>query len=58
VDGHLPRLSNRLTSFCLRALPPGKHLDGEGLYLIKGDADSGRWVLRYRQFGRRRDMDL
>ena len=58
MDGHMPRLSNRLTSLGLRAHPPGKHLDGDGLYLIKGDADSGRWILRYRQFGRRRDTGL
>ncbi len=54
----MPRLSNRLTTLTLRSLPPGKHLDGAGLYLIKPDAESGRWMLRYRQFGRRRDMGL
>jgi integrase len=54
----MPKLLNRLTSFGLRPLPAGKHLDGAGLYLIKSEADSGRWMLRYRQFGRRRDMGL
>jgi hypothetical protein len=54
----MPRLSNRLTSLILRSLPPGKHLDGAGLYLIKPDVETGRWMLRYRQFGRRRDMGL
>jgi hypothetical protein len=54
----MPRLSNRLTALGLRTLPAGKHLDGSGLYLIKSSVDSGRWMLRYRQFGRRRDMGL
>lgn len=54
----MPRFSNRLTTLTLRSLPPGKHLDGAGLYLIKPDANTGRWMLRYRQFGRRRDMGL
>lgn len=58
MDGHMPRLSNRLTALALRALPVGKHLDGGGLYLIKSDTEGGRWMLRYRQFGRRRDMGL
>lgn len=57
-DGHMPRLSNRLTTLALRALPIGKHLDGEGLYLIKTDLGVGRWMLRFRRFGRRRDMGL
>jgi integrase len=54
----MPRLLNRLTVVGLRALPAGKHADGAGLYLIKSDFSSGRWMLRYRQFGRRRDMGL
>ena len=54
----MPRLSNRLTALTLRSLPSGKHPDGAGLYLIKPDAVTGRWILRYRQFGRRRDMGL
>lgn len=54
----MPRLSNRLTALTLRSLPAGKHLDGAGLYLVKADEESGRWMLRYRQFGRRRDMGL
>ena len=58
MDGQMPRLSNRLTALGLRSLPAGKHLDGGGLYLIKSDFEVGRWMLRYRQFGRRRDMGL
>ena len=58
MDGQMPRLSNRLTALGLRALPSGKHLDGAGLYLLKKSTDAGRWMLRYRQFGRRRDMGL
>lgn len=54
----MPRLSNRLTAVGLRSLPAGKHLDGNGLYLIKSDLDTGRWMLRYRLFRRRRDMGL
>jgi integrase len=48
----------RLTVVGLRALRPGKHLDGGGLHLLKTSADAGRWMLRYRLFGRRRDMGL
>jgi hypothetical protein len=58
MDGPMPRLSHRLTSLALRALPAGKHLDGAGLYLLKSNREAGRWMLRYRQFGRRRDMGL
>jgi integrase len=58
MDGQMPRLSNRLAALGLRALPAGKHLDGAGLYLIKSDLEAGRWMFRYRLYGRRRDMGL
>lgn len=57
-DGQMPRLLNRLTSVGMRSLPIGKHLDGNGLYLIKSSLEAGRWMFRYRLFGRRRDMGL
>jgi hypothetical protein len=57
MDG-MPRLTHRLSAIGLRSLPPGKHLDGAGLYLMKPDLDGGRWALRYRLHGRRRDMGL
>ncbi len=58
ADGQMARLSNRLTASGTRSLPPGKHPDGAGLYLLKSSPDRGRWMLRYRQHGRRRDMGL
>ena len=54
----MARKSNRLTVVGLRKLPRGKHADGNGLYLLKTSPECGRWMLRYRQFGRRRDMGL
>lgn len=58
MDGRMPRISNRLSSIALKALPAGKYPDGDGLYLIKSVPECGRWMLRFRQFGRRRDMGL
>ena len=40
------------------ALEAGKHCDGAGLWLVKSDAKSGKWVLRFTVFGKRREMGL
>lgn len=36
----------------------GKYLDGDGLWLIKRSKDKGKWVLRFRYNGSRREMGL
>ena len=41
-----------------KAAPPGKHGDGDGLFLIVSPAGSRKWVLRYQLSGKRRDMGL
>jgi integrase len=37
---------------------PGRHGDGEGLYLDVGEDGTKRWLLRFQLYGRRRDMGL
>lgn len=37
---------------------PGKHPDGEGLYLVVSNTGSKSWLLRYQLNGKRRDMGL
>ncbi|MFV1644957.1 integrase arm-type DNA-binding domain-containing protein [Phaeobacter sp. JH20_41] len=36
----------------------GKLFDGAGLYLLKREADKGRWIYRYKHQGRSREMGL
>ena len=52
------RAINRLSTKAVSALGAGKYNDGAGLWLVKSDADSGKWVLRYTIHGRRREMGL
>jgi integrase len=53
----MPRRAKGLSAAGLKHLPPGKHADGKGLYLIV--KPSGRfWVLRYMRDGRAREMGL
>lgn len=52
------RAINRLSAKAVSALGAGKYNDGAGLWLVKSDADSGKWVLRYTIHGRRREMGL
>ena len=42
----------------LAAKKPGRYADGAGLYLIVGDNQNKRWVLRIQVDGRRRDFGL
>jgi integrase len=37
---------------------PGRHPDGDGLYLLVSDTGSKSWVLRFQRRGRRRDIGL
>ena len=41
-----------------KALPAGKHADGQGLWLVKRVKEHGKWVLRVVVYGNRREMGL
>ena len=47
-----------LTAARVKAAEPGKHQDGQGLFLRVTDAGSKSWVLRITVDGRRRDIGL
>lgn len=47
-----------LTAKQIPALPPGVHLDGDGLYLYAGKSGSRSWVFRFQLAGKRREMGL
>lgn len=49
---------NAITQFKAKALPPGKHGDGQGLWLVKRTKEHGKWVLRLVVYGNRREMGL
>ncbi|MEE3101609.1 MAG: Arm DNA-binding domain-containing protein [Pseudomonadota bacterium] len=48
----------RLTPPAIRAAGPGRHADGNGLYLEVDASGARRWVLRTLVHGRRRDIGL
>ena len=50
--------SKRLTAVHVRNLGPGRHADGNGLYLQVDPSGARRWVLRTMVHGRRRDVGL
>lgn len=54
-QGH-PR--TRLTAKGAARAGPGKHCDGEGLYLVVDRSGARRWVLRVAVAGRRREIGL
>jgi integrase len=48
-----------LKAVALRSLPPGRHADGGGLYLVVSKNGEGRsWMFRTRRDGKLRDMGL
>ncbi|MDE0217395.1 MAG: Arm DNA-binding domain-containing protein [bacterium] len=47
-----------LTAARVRAAGPGKHQDGQGLYLRVTDTGSRSWLLRVTFDGRRREIGL
>jgi integrase len=49
---------NRLTAVAVRKAGPGRHGDGNSLYLLVDDTGARRWVLRTVVAGRRRDIGL
>lgn len=59
----MPRVvHNALTPVAVRALvdrgAPGRHADGNGLYLHVTGPAQAKWSLRYMQAGRAREMGL
>lgn len=49
----------KLTAVKIRSLAePGRHSDGDGLFLDMNGKQSGRWLLRVQTHGRRRDIGL
>ena len=57
--GSVPQMKyNALTSLKAKSLPPGKHADGQGLWLIKSRKEAGKWIVRLVVNGRRREMGL
>lgn len=47
-----------LTAVQVRTKEPGRHADGNGLYLVVDDSGARRWVLRTMVHGKRRDIGL
>ena len=54
----MPRLSNKLSAQGLPGLEPGKHADGDGLWLYKAEGGTAKWVLRVTVHGQRKEMGL
>lgn len=53
------RLSKRLTARTVETLTtPGRHADGDGLYLTVRPGGSKQWIFLYRSGGRLREMGL
>ena len=50
--------TKRLTERGIQTLEPGRHCDGDGLYLLVSPTGRRSWVLRYQLRGKRRDMGL
>lgn len=51
-------LYNALGQLRAKNLGPGKHPDGQGLWLIKRSKDAGKWILRVVVSSKRREMGL
>lgn len=50
--------TKRLSERGIQTLGPGRHCDGDGLYLLVSPTGRRSWVLRYQLRGKRRDMGL
>ncbi|MBV9777554.1 MAG: DUF4102 domain-containing protein, partial [Acetobacteraceae bacterium] len=48
----------RLTALKIKGLKPGRHGDGDGLWLQVRDAERRSWLFRYTLNGRAREMGL
>lgn len=51
-------LHNAIGQLRAKNLGPGKHPDGQGLWLVKRSKDAGKWILRLSIGGKRREMGL
>jgi len=51
-------LHNAIGQLRAKNLGPGKHPDGQGLWLVKRSKDAGKWILRLSISGKRREMGL
>lgn len=51
-------LHNALGQLRAKNLGPGKHPDGQCLWLVKRSKEAGKWILRLSISGRRREMGL
>ena len=49
---------SKLTALKVRKAEPGKHSDGNGLYLVVRPNGGKQWVLRIQARGRRHDVGL
>lgn len=54
----LPKIATPLSAAKVRTAGPGRHADGDGLYLFVRSPDRAFWVFRYRRAGRLREMGL
>lgn len=55
----MPTTVNRLSAVSVKALTePGRHADGNGLYLVVDKSGAKRWVYLFRDGGRLREMGL
>jgi integrase len=55
----MARVSNRLTAMAVQKLKePGRHADGDGLYLQIGPTGGKSWLFRYMLQGKAREMGL
>lgn len=48
----------QLTALAVKNAKPGRHADGQGLYLLVKPTGAKSWLLRVQQEGRRRDIGL
>jgi integrase len=51
-------LYNALGQLRAKNLGPGKHPDGQGLWLVKRSRKTGKWIVRLSVSGKRREMGL
>ena len=49
---------HRYSAIAIKNLGPGKHCDGEGLYVVKRTKERGKWVLRYKFGSVSRELGL
>jgi integrase len=48
----------KLTALKVKSAEPGRHADGDGLYLLVKDTGARSWLLRIQADGKRRDLGL